>query len=210
MKSRPLSVVDHLELHVSLRHIEPAIWRRVRVPAALSLGVLHDVLQTLFGWEDSHLHQFEVGHLRFAAIYEEDEMLSIDEEGAPLGAVAQVGGELVYLYDFGDDWFHDIKVERVAEPALAAAAASAPRPGKKVGKSVPSSPLLCLDGKRASPPEDSGGPHRYPEMLKAIANPKHPQHDELTDWIDEDFDPEHFDIVATNKALATLAKQLRL
>ena len=56
---------DVFELRVALRHVEPTIWRSVRVPADAPLGVLHDVLQVAFGWTNSHLHDFHVGDIRF-------------------------------------------------------------------------------------------------------------------------------------------------
>ena len=66
---------DVFELRVALRHLEPAIWRSVRVPADAPLGVLHDVLQVAFGWTDSHLHDFHVGDIRFGmANVEADEI----------------------------------------------------------------------------------------------------------------------------------------
>ncbi len=50
------------QLHVTLLHIDPPIWRRLRVPGELSLAELHRVLQISMGWTESHLHQFELGN----------------------------------------------------------------------------------------------------------------------------------------------------
>jgi hypothetical protein len=82
VRSQPPSFGDVFELHVSLRHIEPTIWRALRVPADASLGVLHAVLQTAFGWQNSHLHDFRVGEIRFGMVDVEDEMFCVDEHAA--------------------------------------------------------------------------------------------------------------------------------
>jgi hypothetical protein len=52
---------------------------------------------------------------------------------------------------------------------------------------------ICIDGKRACPPEDCGGPWGYKDFLEAIIDPDHEQHEELLNWIGGSFDPEHFD-----------------
>src|SRR6266853_3211989 len=46
------------QLHITLKGIRPPIWRRVQVPGTLRLARFHAVIQTVFGWTDSHLHQF--------------------------------------------------------------------------------------------------------------------------------------------------------
>ncbi len=43
----------------------------------------------------------------------EDEIFAVDEHPAPLGAVARAGTQMLYRYDFGDDWEHDIVAENV-------------------------------------------------------------------------------------------------
>lgn len=75
---------DLLVLRVTLRDIEPPVWRRVRVPAAYTLAGLHHVVQPSFGWTDSHLHAFEVGDVRFGTVDVDDDTLVVDERCAPL------------------------------------------------------------------------------------------------------------------------------
>ncbi len=179
---------DSFELYVALRDIKPAIWRRVRVPAAASLDVLHDVLQIAFGWEDRHLHDFFVGDIRFGVIEPDDELFAVDEHAAPLGAVARVGSELVYRYDYGDDWEHAIKVERVLSD----------------GDDL----ILCTGGARARPPEDCGGPPGYAHMLAVLANPENDEHRSMKQWVGRGYDPEKLNLAAVNKKLATLSKRL--
>lgn len=96
-----------------------------------------------------------------------------------------VGCELTYNYDFGDDWDHRVLVESIS-PAGAAAHRA-----------------LCLDGARACPPEDCGGPHGYAELLAALGDPSHERHADMTDWIGT-FDPEAFDLDVVNRKLARL------
>jgi hypothetical protein len=188
------SFLDAFQIRVELVDIEPLIWRRIHVPVAISLETFHDVLQIAFGWQNSHLHDFEVGEVRFGMADVEDELFSVDERGAPLGAVARVGSVFLYRYDFGDDWEHTVTVERFIEGGART--------------------LECLDGARACPPEDSGGTSGYAALLEGLADPQHEEHDDMRRWVGRRFDSEKFDVVAVNKKLATLSKktnrQLRL
>ncbi|HET7694104.1 MAG TPA: plasmid pRiA4b ORF-3 family protein, partial [Vicinamibacterales bacterium] len=86
---------------------------------------------------------------------------------------------------FGDDWDHRVLVESIATAGAAAHRA------------------LCLDGARACPPEDCGGPHAYADPLAALGDPSDERHADLTDWIGQ-FDPEAFDLDIVNRKLARL------
>jgi hypothetical protein len=92
----------------------------------------------------------------------------------------------VYEYDFGDSWEHVIKVEKIL-PAM---------PGVRIP--------LCLAGKRACPPEDCGGAWGYEHLLEVLRDPAHEEHNEMLEWLGGEFDPEAFDIDATNVELRTL------
>jgi hypothetical protein len=180
---------DILELLVSIRHVKPAIWRRVRIPADAPLGALHDLLQLAFGWKNSHLHEFEVNKITFGTMDEESGLLMVDEWATPVGAVAHRGFHFVYRYDPGDAWEHEIKVE----------------------DSLPSGDdvFACVDGKRACPPEDCGGAPGYDRMLKILESPKHAEHAEMRQWVGRNFDPEAFSVAATNKRIASHFKRSR-
>jgi hypothetical protein len=182
---------DVFELRVSLRDIEPAVWRSLRVPADVPIGVLHDVIQLTFGWKNYHLHEFFIDDIRFGPVDDEDEIFCVDELGAPLGAVARLGATFRYLYDFGDDWEHDITVEALDQQAA-------------------DHMIRCTGGARACPPEDSGGAHGYAELLALLAQPDHEEYAATKRWVGRGFDPEKLDLAAANKRLATLSKKLGL
>jgi hypothetical protein len=88
----------------------------------------------------------------------------------------------LYEYDFGDDWRHEVLFE------------GHPKPEKK--RAYP----WCVEGERACPPEDCGGPFMYAEYLEAITNPNHEQHEELLAWRGP-FDPEAFDIKKATRVM---------
>jgi hypothetical protein len=174
-------------LRVELLEIEPLIWRRVRVMRNVKLKRLHDILQIVLGWEDSHLHEFRAGKL-ILGMKEVDELDARenlqDENEWSLNEVLETGvTEFEYLYDFGDGWTHRIIVE----------------PATRGGEPGPSP--LCLAGENACPPEDVGGPHRYAEFLSAMVDPLHEQHRDLLRWIGGVWDPRGFDLNRANRDL---------
>jgi hypothetical protein len=177
------------ELEISLCEIEPRIWRRFVVRSDASLARLHDVIQVVMGWYDCHLHQF-IGpdETRYSPPYREMDFDwdadVIDERKVKIRkALPDVGSRLVYEYDFGDGWEHVIEVVDIHPP----------EPGTRYPR--------CLAGERACPPEDCGGPYSYPELLAALANPKHPEHEQLTEWVGGAFDAEALDVDRVNRGL---------
>ena len=180
------------QLHISLRGIRPPVWRRVQVPGTFTLEKLHDVIQTVFGWTDTHLHKFYIGQAEYGepAAFDQD---VLNEAKATLAQALGAGAErFTYVYDFGDDWVHDVVVEKVFS-----------------GNSS-SEKSVCLSGKRQRPPEDCGGVRGYRAFLKAIRDPGHEEHEAMLEWVGGSFDPEAFDLAAVNRALAGLSHGLRL
>src|SRR4029453_10494212 len=97
------------DLELELAGVKPRIWRRVRVPAAATLPDLHHVIQAVMGWDDCHLHLFEVAGREYGVPpdedWERDAWDGIDEATMTLAqAVAESGGVVHYVYDFGNDW----------------------------------------------------------------------------------------------------------
>ncbi len=171
------------QMKVTLRGLEPRIWRRFLVPGDYTLEKLHRVLQVVMGWENYHLHEFKVGSASYGQPDPEFGDLILNDKKVTLQEAApERGSKISYIYDFGDGWQHDLKVEKI----LAA----------DEGVHHP----LCVAGKRACPPEDCGGIGGYIELLKAIRNPVTEEQRELVEWAG-DYDPEAFDPEAVNKRL---------
>jgi hypothetical protein len=185
MAARKHAALKVYELHVELEDIEPRIWRRILVPAKTTLPKLHDLLQLVMGWTNSHLHSFHIGSKAFSmAGADLEELDMLDENKYTLeGVLGESIREFVYEYDFGDSWRHRIKVTSVAHP--------------KTGWFYP----LCVAGERAAPPDDVGGVMGYEEFLSAIKDPTHEEHDSMLVWIGGAFDPEGFDLNAINRTL---------
>ena len=136
-------------LKIRLLDIEPEIWRRFVVPASITLDRLHDVIQIVMGWTDTHIHEFTIGKKRYTE-YPESK-----EDGLVCGRyrlddlIKQKGRTFGYIYDFGDDWEHELTIEesRYFNPELRFK-------------------IECLDGAGACPPEDVGGVPGYYEFYK--------------------------------------------
>ena len=65
MAARKKTALKIYDLRVELEEIEPMIWRRILVPGKITLPRLHDLLQLVMGWTNSHLHSFEIGERTF-------------------------------------------------------------------------------------------------------------------------------------------------
>ncbi len=173
------------QLKVTLNGSKPPIWRRVQVPGDITLAKLHRILQAAMGWQDYHLHAFEVAGMEYGQPDPDLHMRS--DKSVKLNQL--IPGEKFkfrYEYDFGDSWVHVLEVEKILPPEPEA---HYPR---------------CLAGKRACPPEDVGGIWGYADFLAAIRDPEHPEHDELLEWAGGEFDPEVFDLEAVNGQLAKI------
>ena len=164
------------------------------MPVGLTLEQLHDVLQSAMGWEDCHLHDFRIGQKRFGKPDPNDRLMGLPATGNErtvrlFTVLGKVGAKAVYTYDFGDSWEHAIVVEKVLppEPEL-------PYP-------------VCVGGKLHGLPEDCGGIPGYYNLLEAIRDPAHDQHEEMLEWVGGDFDPEAFSVDDVNQRLAPLQRR---
>jgi hypothetical protein len=184
-----LATTTH-RLKVTLRRVRPPVWRRIEVPSNITMFELSAVLEAAMGWFGGHLHSFEAGGVRYELPDSDSSGLyqMVDERNAKLRQVLPaVKSKLRWDYDFGDGWEHDVIVEAI-EPTRSEA-------------TYP----VCLKGKRACPPEDCGGPWGYENLLDALRDPEHPEHDVLADWASPDFDSEEFDVEITT-AMMRVAK----
>ena len=173
------------EIKVQLKDIKPPIWRLLRVPSRTSLRRLHRILQVAMGWTDSHLHLFEVDGKEYGEPSPEWDIEVLDESKLTLEKIFAGGKKpFQYEYDLGDSWIHEIALRKQVE-------SDQTKPG-------------CIDGARACPPEDCGGVPGYYNLLEAISDPKHEEHEALLEWAGEGYDPEAFDVAAVDRALKRL------
>ena len=157
---------------IDLDGIQPPIWRRILIPGNSTMKDLHQAIQDVMGWQDYHMHQFRVPD-PFSG--NPLEMKNHDEEKEMIGdyfTMETPYGE--YVYDFGDYWMHTILLEMVTS--------------QDEGATYPQ----CIEGERASPPEDCGGVGGYLEMLEVLEDPEDEEYQETVEWLAKDFNPEKF------------------
>lgn len=171
-------------LKIRLLEIEPVIWRRFVVPASITLDRLHDVIQIVMGWNDSHLYEFTIRTKRYTGHPQshDDGLLSGRYRLGDL--IKQNGITFLYLYDFGDSWQHELVLEqsKYFNPEL-------------------QTELACLEGEQACPPEDVGGLTGYFEFCNALQDPSHDAHESFLEWYGDDFDSVRFDAEAVSREL---------
>jgi hypothetical protein len=175
------------QFKITLLDSRPKIWRRIQIQDC-SLDKLHEHIQTAMGWTNSHLHHFEIGKKRYGdpdLLADTGEELE-DSTTTRISEILPASGKafrFVYTYDFGDDWQHEVLFEGVVEAVK--------------GTKLP----ICLEGERACPPEDCGGPPGYEHLLAVLDDPKHEDYKDMKRWIGGRFDPESFDATAATKAM---------
>ncbi len=175
------------QFKITLLDIKPAIWRRIQIPDC-TLADLHEYIQAAVGWENYHLHQFEIDGVRFSQLAPDEDEFDLDAEDetdiilSKLLPQSSRKARWIYEYDFGDSWRHEILFEGFppADPKA--------------------KPPLCLEGERACPPEDCGGPPGYADYLDALADPQDERHEEMLEWRGP-FDPEAFDAKKATKEM---------
>jgi len=177
-KSQSDPTAPIFQLKISLQGAKPPIWRRIQVPGDTTLERLHKVIQLCMGWTDSHLHQFIIDRTCYN-LPDMDNMVRTskpkNEAKFTLHALQdKILPGFQYIYDYGDDWLHQIRVEKILEP--------------KEGKPYPT----ILAGKRACPPEDVGGIPGLSYLLEVLGNPEHESLKEYREWLDEEYDPARF------------------
>ncbi len=172
-----------LQFRIELEDITPAIWRVIQVPADYNFWDLHVAIQDAMGWLNYHLHYFEIKpkhkrELRRIGIpdFEEPhESFPIDPgwEIAIDSIFKDLGSSATYLYDFGDSWKHKVTLDGYMH--------------KYKNQSYP----MCVNGRRACPPEDCGGVPGYMHLLEVLGDKQNPEYNEMREWAG-DYDPETF------------------
>ncbi len=222
-----------LQLKIKLADIKPDIWRTFQVEDNITFKSLHDIIQTIMGWEDYHMYEFVIDgfivsceegstfnpaegffrQLTSSKKFQEmldkaesddgtitldpeeiNEIFKAEEETAKLKStyhlnspiselIKEKGQTFRYVYDFGDNWVHEVEVEQILE--------------KNPGKVYPN----CVAGARACPPEDCGSFFGYSDLLRIMDDESDLEYEETMDWLGEDYDPEYFNANKINKRL---------
>ena len=168
---------------MSNRRFGDGSWSLTRSPSSGSTSPFRSVA----GWNDEHPHEFIIAEKRYGRPAPREVVPVQNEALFRLHSLPLAKGtSFTYVYDFGDHWEIEVKMEQVLPPDQGA-------PFARV-----------IDGARAFPPEDSGGVPGYEDLLEALSDPTNPEHEECRQWVGDDFDPERFDLGATNKRLSAL------
>lgn len=176
-------------VRIELKDSDPPIWRVVEVPTSVTLKVLHDIVQVTMGWFDYHLWEMVIGGQTYGLPMDEDWGTAPRKSASRtrLRDVLQPGKTRIdYTYDFGENWQHTLIVSDVC--------------AGNAGTAYP----RFIAGERDCPPEDCGGIPGFYEMLKARADPDHPDHTEIREWLDG-YDPDELDIFPIEVALGRIA-----
>lgn len=173
------------QFKVTLLGTTPPIWRRVGVAGDCTLAQLHRVLQVAMGWENYHLYMFRIGAKTYGPPDPDFDggLKLIDAKRMRVrAALPGVGTTFGYVYDFGDNWQHDLLLEAIIMP-------------------VPDMTYpRCIAGERNCPPEDAGGIGGYRNYLEAMADPSHKEHQDMMMWRGP-FNPEEFSVEKVNQEL---------
>lgn len=180
-----------IELKITLDYVHPTVTRTLKVPLNIRLDRLHLTIQAAMGWDNYHLYEFMAANINWGVPDPDfgSDILPADKTTL-LDVIEDTGiRSLNYIYDFGDGWDHQIKLGKITSPV----------PGELYPK------LIALSGK--CPPEDVGGPPGYENFLAAIADPKHPEYEDITEWYGSDFDPNTPDTDQLKLDVLKLAKK---
>lgn len=159
-------------------HLKTPCHRRVRMPLRQSLHEFHNILQILFGWKAYHLHEFvlEPGQPLEMTMPQYSQFAQLDDWGntdaepmewcISLAEVLEQYPHFWYVYDYGDDWEHEITlVSRETDTEF-----SAPQ---------------CILAVGDAPPENVGGPDGYAALQELLKYPARNGYAEAKRWLEE-------------------------
>lgn len=184
--TQPKSADEHsiYQIKVTLKDSDPPIWRQIEVPSHITLYKMHRILQIVMGWNNSHLHEFQIAGSSYGEKHPEYGLEMKTERRARLDElVPEVNQTFVYNYNLDEGWEHELWVEKALT--------------REVGVHYP----RCVAGDRACPPDDCGGWRGYGELLEIIQNPEDPEYEETLEWLGGSFDPEAFDLDVVDREL---------
>lgn len=185
-----LSADSMFRLKIVLRGAPVPIWRRIVIKANLPLNLVHQCLQIVMGWWETHSYNFISHERRYGNLEhaEGDPKVLDDTEHVLSDLISAAGEQFVYLYDFDNEWIHDIVLEEIHE-------------GEGEGF------VHCLGGRRACPPEDVGGVLGYRVFLDKVEDMANEESLDLLAWAGGDFNADSFDIRGVNLRLILLQEQ---
>lgn len=188
-RKTPNKKYKYYEIKVSIRDTHPPVWRRLQIPEGITFHELNAIIQLAFDWCGYHAYDFEVG----ATLHEEGIFIELPEldngwfsheirnsKKERIDKYFKEYKKMKYTYDFGDNWIHDITIEKTVETDIKL-----------------KSPI-CIKAKMADLPEDCGGPWGYEELLEILQDPKHERFEEMRDWVDHGFFTWHEDRTYVN------------
>ena len=179
-------------VRITLKDIEPEIWRRVAVPLDISLKGLHDVIQAVMAWQDYHLFEFRISDRVYGTPDPEwvsDRKVYQARLARLETFVAQGVTAFDYVYDMGDNWEHVITIEAV-----------------EAGDDAQKYPLF-IEGARRAPPEDVGSVPGYYEFLEAVTTPRHRERKRMLEWHGRLYDPDEIDALIIRLRLGDIARR---
>jgi len=195
---KPKGIMTTIDLKISLKHIEPPIWRRIRISSEASLLDLHYVIQHAFGWTNNHLFIMQIKSMKFVN-YQDWQEDAYQFQSAALAILEDfisreisIGEKISYVYDMGDGWEHEICIISIDDANQSFSGA------------------ICVDGKRACPPEDVGGLPGYYQLLDGLQNNTFEEYQQAMGWLGYSFDPEAFDLDNVNRSLSDYYKATQL
>lgn len=186
-----------IQLKISLEQSKPVIWREILLHKDTSFFELHHIIQIVMGWGNYHLFEFNLEGYRIGEVIEDeitngfgsDQLLNAKE--VKLKDVISDTKEFInYLYDFGDNWRHKIRVEK-----FLALDNSLKYP-------------ICINGQMSCPPEDCGGISSFYYYLDVLKDKMHPEFKEIKEWFPKKYDASKFDKEKANKKLEKLEKYI--
>ena len=180
-----------VELKITLEDIEPEVKRTLLVPLNIRLDRLHLTIQEAMGWYNCHLYMFMAAEASWGVPDPDYGGDDLPANKTTLARLIEDTGirTLEYVYDFGDNWEHRIRIGKVRES----------KPDELYPK------LTAATGR--CPPEDVGSVPGYEEFLEALADPKHPEHERMKEWYGRDFDPHDPETKDLKIAVQTLANK---
>ena len=156
------------QLKITIRNSHPPIWRRVIVPAGMTFSQLIHIFHIAMGWQGYHLSMFEFKDMGIVIEEHPQDMdwsdyEVLDAEAELIDPLFDEARRFTYVYDFGDDWRHDVTIEDI----LTDYSFDYPMVDKYKGD---------------IPYEDCGGIDGYYDVLQALEDPGHPDHEEMLEW----------------------------